>query len=47
MAYSLDDNYPLYVDIDRKSLEKLLMSVIIEFEKTEAMLFGQGKGKSN
>ena len=44
MAYNLDANYPFYIDIDRKSLEKLMMGAIIEFEKTEAMLFGQGKG---
>ncbi|MDY7001635.1 MAG: HDOD domain-containing protein, partial [Thermodesulfobacteriota bacterium] len=43
LLYSLDNNYPEFIDIDKAGLEKLMMAVMIEFEKTRALIEGGGK----
>lgn len=41
MSYCLDERFPEFVAIDQIGLEKLLMNVMIEFEKTRSSLFGK------
>ncbi|MFH2067602.1 MAG: HDOD domain-containing protein [Pseudomonadota bacterium] len=43
LAYSLDKQYTEYIDIDQKGIDHLLLSVMIEFEKTKEALFGSEK----
>jgi putative nucleotidyltransferase with HDIG domain len=40
MGYRLDGAYKDYLVVDRNGLEKLVMSVIVEFEKARASIFG-------
>ena len=40
MRYEIDQNYPLYINISQEELEKVLMRVIMEFEKTQGIIFG-------
>jgi len=41
MSYSLDERSSEFVAIDQIGIEKLLMNVMIEFEKTRSSLFGK------
>lgn len=43
LNYQLDQNYTHYISIDPTGLEDIMMTVMIEFEKTQAALFGSGK----
>ncbi|RJP75504.1 MAG: HDOD domain-containing protein [Desulfobacteraceae bacterium] len=43
LAYSLDKQYTEYIDIDQKGIDHLLLSVMMEFEKTKEALFGPEK----
>jgi putative nucleotidyltransferase with HDIG domain len=43
LAYSLDEKYTDYIDINQSGIDDLLLSVLIEFEKTKAALFGSEK----
>jgi putative nucleotidyltransferase with HDIG domain len=43
LAYPLDLKYSDYINIDRRRFEELFVKVSLDFEKTEAMLFGEGK----
>ena len=40
LSYRMDPGYTDFIDISRENLEKLMLRVQLEFEKTEAMLFG-------
>ncbi|MFH1139505.1 MAG: HDOD domain-containing protein [Pseudomonadota bacterium] len=40
LSYRMDRGYAEYIDINREKLEILMLRVQMEFEKTEAMLFG-------
>ena len=43
MTYRLDRDWPQYVKIDRQTLDGLMVDVMVEFEKTESLLFGDRK----
>ena len=43
LAYSLDKQYTDYIDINQSGIDDMMLSVLIEFEKTKAALFGSEK----
>jgi len=43
LAYTLDKNYTKYIDINQNSIDDLLFTVMIEFDKTKEALFGSEK----
>lgn len=43
LGYKLDQNYTKYIAITTAGLDNVMMAVMIEFEKTQAALFGSGK----
>jgi len=43
LAYTLDKQYTEYIDINQSGIDDLLLTVIIEFEKTRETLFGSEK----
>ncbi|RPJ80849.1 MAG: HDOD domain-containing protein [Deltaproteobacteria bacterium] len=43
LAYKLDKKYTDYIDIDQQGIDDLLLTVLIEFEKTKEALFGSEK----
>lgn len=43
LAYKLDKKYTDYINIDQRGIDDLLLTVLIEFEKTKEALFGSEK----
>lgn len=41
LLYPLDDNYTRYVEIDSRELEKLILRVTVEYQKTADALFSE------
>ncbi|MFZ5570552.1 MAG: HDOD domain-containing protein [Thermodesulfobacteriota bacterium] len=43
LGYTLDQNYTKYIAITTSGMDNLMMTVMIEFDKTRTALFGAGK----